>query len=318
MRPHRTLIHVVAAVVEDASGRVLITRRPPGKYLEGRWEFPGGKRIVGESREDALARELREELDLQVDAARPLIRYRHDYPDLSVDLDVWRVQSWTGEPRSMEGQAMDWAYPSEMMQHDLLPADRPVTTALGLPDRCLVTGAFDGQPDFDRRLEVALAGGVRLVQLRMPGADPGTLEALALRAARLCRRFGSRLLINGDPATAARIAETTGADGVQIPSRHIEGLVRRPVSRETLCGISCHDRRELEAAVEADADFAVLGSVLPTVSHPGSTTLGWSGFQDLVADLPLPVYAIGGMTEAALPDAWRAGAQGIAAITAFW
>jgi len=316
--PERSLIHVVAGIVADRAGRVLITQRPPGKHLAGRWEFPGGKRGPGESRLDALARELREELDLRVDQARPLIRYRHDYPELSVDLDVWRVEAWRGTPQGLEGQAMDWASPTELMRHDLLPADRPITTALLLPDRYLVTGHFDSVDDFGERLERALAGGVQLVQLRLPGADPERLQVLAVRAAAICRDRSARLLINGTAEIATGIARACAADGVHLPSRYLGQLGRRPVPQDMLFGASCHDRRDLETAIGVGADFAVLGPVLPTSSHPGAATLGWGGFRELVADLPLPVYAIGGMTDAVLADAWHAGAQGIAAITAFW
>ncbi len=312
------LIHVVAGVIADERGRVLVAERPPGKQLAGSWEFPGGKRFPGEFRLDALARELREELDLTVDRARPLIRYRHDYPDLSVDLDVWRVLEWRGAPRGLEGQALDWVSPAELMGHDLLPADRPITMALLLPDRYLVTGAFDSMDDFEMRLERAMARDLRLVQLRVAGADPERLEALALRAAGICDEHDGRLLINGKPETAAGIARASAADGVHVPSRYLGQLAGRPVPEQMLFGVSCHDRRDLEVAVGVGADFAVLGPVLATPSHPDADTLGWEGFRELVAGLPLPVYAIGGMTDAVLEHAWKAGAQGVAAITAFW
>jgi 8-oxo-dGTP diphosphatase len=318
LRPERPLVHVVAGIVADDSGRVLITQRPPGKHLAGSWEFPGGKRAPGESRLDALVRELREELDLRVDQARPLIRYRHDYPDFSVDLDVWRIQAWRGAPRGLEGQAVNWAPSGELRRLDLLPADRPIITALLLPQRYLVTGPFGSPGDFEARLGRALEGGVRLVQLRIPGADEERMEALALLAARACRGYAARLLINGPPETAIRVARASAADGIHLPSGYLDRAVRRPVPEDMLFGVSCHHGRDLAAAMRVGADFAVLGPVLATMSHPGAATLGWPGFRELIADVPLPVYAIGGMTDAEISDAWRAGAQGIAAITAFW
>ncbi|TLZ37802.1 MAG: (deoxy)nucleoside triphosphate pyrophosphohydrolase, partial [Gammaproteobacteria bacterium] len=79
---------VVAAALYDASGRVLIAQRPPGKHLPGRWEFPGGKVADGEDELAALARELREELGVEVTAARPLMRLEHSYGDRDVELSL--------------------------------------------------------------------------------------------------------------------------------------------------------------------------------------------------------------------------------------
>jgi 8-oxo-dGTP diphosphatase len=318
MRVARPLIHVVAGVLADARGRILITQRPPGKLLAGSWEFPGGKRAAGESRLDALCREILEELDLVVEQARPLIRYRHDYPELSVDLDVWRVRTWRGEPRGLECQAIEWVLPSELIAHDLLPADRPITVALQLPERCLITGAFGTPGEFDRRLAAALRAGIRLVQLRVPDAGVAMTEMLARRASGLCRQYGASLLINGEPAAAARIATAVGAEGVHLPSRYLSREIAGLVPDGGLVGVSCHDRRQLSDAVEMGADFATLSPVLATASHPGAPYLGWDRFRDLVAELPLPVYALGGMEERHLEAAWQSGAVGIAGISAFW
>ena len=318
MQGDRPLIHVVAGVIRDPRGRVLITQRPHGKSLAGQWEFPGGKRAAGESRFEALKREFLEELDLIVERARPLIRYRHDYPDLSVDLDVWQVQAISGEPRGLEQQAMDWVAPAALMAHDLLPADRPITVALQLPERYLITGRFVTTEEFEARLGTALESGIRLVQLRLPGLDIERVAPLAGSAAALCRAHDARLVINGEPDVAARLAVATDADGIHLPSRCLGEVSRRPVPDDLLLGASCHSRAELTAALSLGADYALLSPVRHTSSHPGRECLGWAGFAELVADLPLPIYALGGMSDRDLDDAWQAGAVGIAAFSAFW
>lgn len=314
----RPVLHVVAGVVKDPQGRVLITQRPPGKSLAGQWEFPGGKRATGESRFEALKREFAEELDLVVEQARPLIRYRHDYPDISVDLDVWQIQAFRGEPTGLERQAIDWVSPDALMAHDLLPADRPVTLALQLPERHLITGQFASTEEFETRLQAALESGIRLVQLRLPGRDIERVALLAARASRLCRAHAARLVINGEPDVAAKLAVEADADGIHLPCRYLSGISRRPVPDDLLLGASCHDRAELTAAFSLGADYALLSPVRPTSSHPGRECLGWARFAELVADLPLPVYALGGMSNRDLEDAWQAGAVGVAAISAFW
>ncbi len=315
----RPLVHVVAGVLRDTEGRVLITQRPGGKSQAGLWEFPGGKKADDEGRFDALRREFREELGLQVSRARPLIRYRHDYPDISVDLDVWLIGQCRGEPRGLEGQAMDWVAPENLMAHDLLPADRPITTAIQLPDRYLITGSFRSPDEFEERLGKALDAGIRLVQLRIPGAeDADDLAAVAERAQEICSLRGAALLINGEPRMASEIAAGIGARGIHVPARY---LGRDPALGSALpgiVGVSCHDRSELTAAIRMGADFAVVSPVQPTASHPRAASLGWEGFRELVAGLPLPVYALGGMKESDMDSAWNAGAIGVAGISAFW
>jgi mutator protein MutT len=132
----RPFIHVVAAAVIDATGRVLIAQRPAGKHLAGGWEFPGGKLEPGEERLAGLARELREELGITtMGTPRPLIRVNHAYPSRDVLLDMWVVKRFSGEPRGLDGQALRWCTQDELGVTELLPADRPIVAALRLPER---------------------------------------------------------------------------------------------------------------------------------------------------------------------------------------
>ena len=121
---------VVAGALYDARGRVLITQRPPGKALAGRWEFPGGKLHDGEDPQAGLVRELREELGVEVHAAERLMRYRVDQPGRVLWLDLWIVSSWSGTVAGLDGQAWTWVEPQELPQHDILEADRPIVEAL--------------------------------------------------------------------------------------------------------------------------------------------------------------------------------------------
>jgi 8-oxo-dGTP diphosphatase len=124
------IVRVVAGVMRDGHGRVLINERPPGKHMSGYWEFPGGKVARGESAEAALARELSEELGVRVERSRPLVRLRHDYADRTVELDVLIVESYQGVPQSLEGQALKWVRAQELSSEVLLPADLPIVQAL--------------------------------------------------------------------------------------------------------------------------------------------------------------------------------------------
>jgi mutator protein MutT len=128
-------IHVAAAVLFDRRGRILIAQRPAGKHLAGSWEFPGGKIEPGETRTAALGRELKEELGVTIEHPRPLLRLRHAYPYGEVLLDVWVVRRYRGEPRGLDGQALQWCSRRELPDVELLPADQPIVDALRLPER---------------------------------------------------------------------------------------------------------------------------------------------------------------------------------------
>jgi 8-oxo-dGTP diphosphatase len=124
------VIHVVAGALLDGAGSVLIAQRPPGKHLAGGWEFPGGKLLADEAPLLGLHRELREELGIEVLQAEWLASCQHDYPDRRVMLELWTVPAFSGTPQSLDGQALRWVPLSELEAVGLLPADKPLVTAL--------------------------------------------------------------------------------------------------------------------------------------------------------------------------------------------
>ncbi len=119
---------VAAALIAD--GRVLIAERPAGKHMAGRWEFPGGKRADGESERQALSRELREELGVELIDGHHIMSLTHAYPERTVELSLWLVERFRGEPRGLEGQALKWVEPGRLSEEDILEADRPFVAAL--------------------------------------------------------------------------------------------------------------------------------------------------------------------------------------------
>ena len=309
-------IHVAAAALIDDRERVLLTQRRAGTHLAGLWEFPGGKvEAYDDGIRFALIRELQEELGITPTQYRPLIRVRHCYGGRGVLLDVWRVTAWGGEPQGREGQPLKWVPVSQLRDWPMPAADVPVVQALQLPDRYLVTP--EPGPDsaaFLAALEASLQAGVRLVQLRAPRLEAAVLRDLATRCLSLCHAAGARLLLNGDPA----LALDCGADGVHLNSRQLMDLAARPLPAHLLVGASCHHGRELSHAARIGADFAVLGPVRVTASHPGLGAIGWQRFYHLTDAATLPVYALGGMNLDDQFTAWRHGAQGIAAIRGLW
>lgn len=306
-------IHVVAAVVQDAGGRILVARRPEHVHLGGLWEFPGGKLEPGEERLAGLRRELREELGIDIASARPLIAVPHRYPDQDVLLDVWKLRAWRGEVHGREGQRLRWVTPAELAELALPAADGPVLTALSLPSLYLVTPEPDAAGFVDT-LETCLAAGVRLVQLRARVTSRDRLEPIVAQCLAACARHGARLLLNADPAVALAL----GAHGVHLSGAALRLARKRDWPGGLLTGASCHDDDELRRAEDCGVDFVVVGPVLPTRTHPDAKPLGWDRFAGLVAATRLPAFALGGLGPADRPTAWAAGSQGIAAISAIW
>ena len=306
--------HVAAAVVVDAQGRILISQRPGHVHQGGLWEFPGGKLEASETAEAALKRELREELGINVHAARPLIRVFHEYPDKPVLLDVWRVTGYSGEPTGLEGQPLDWVAVDDLGERAFPAADGAILKALNLPERYLITPEPDlHDRQFLVKLERALARGITLVQLRAKAVSPADYQALVADVQSVCREASARLLLNADPLLAREL----DADGVHLNSARLMAMVERPAGIQLL-GASCHTHAEVQQAGSLGLDFIVVSPVQQTRSHPDAVVLGFDGLRILTELATMPVYALGGMSEADLDKAFLHGAQGIAAISGLW
>jgi 8-oxo-dGTP diphosphatase len=122
------LLLVVAAALIDVDGRVLLAQRPKGKALEGLWEFPGGKMDTSERPEDALIRELREELGVEAKAAclAPLTFASHTYKDFHLLMPLYVCRKWEGFVRPLDGQRLKWVRPKDMRSYPMPPADEPL------------------------------------------------------------------------------------------------------------------------------------------------------------------------------------------------
>jgi len=307
------ITHVAAAVLLRPDGSYLLGQRAVGTFYPGYWEFPGGKVEAGESPREAVIRELHEELGIEVVQAYPWIVREHRYEHANVKLHFFRVTEWRGELQDHVHAALAWQPAGVLTASPMLPANGPVLKALALPDFYAITDA--GEIGIDRQLgllEQSLRNRLRLVQIREPELAEPQLTSFAAQAVRLCQSFGARVLINGDMELATEL----GADGIHLPARQLMTLAQRPDFK--LVGASCHNATELLQAEQMQLDFAVVGPVAVTASHPGQAAIGWSKFSDVVQNRSLPVFAIGGMTPDNMTEAWRQGAHGIAAIRSAW
>ena len=308
-------IHVAVGAIINHAGEVLISRRAEQSHQGGLWEFPGGKLEDNEPVQAALARELEEELGIQVQQCEPLIRIHHDYADRPVLLDVWCVTRFEGTPTGREGQPLCWIDPAALDGRVFPAANLPIIKALQLPHEYLITGKFSDKEDFIRRLQTALEQGIRLVQFRPRTAlTEADYAALVEQAMQLTRSYGAKLLLNTSLAEFAKHE----VDGLHLNSDALMACNKRPIAKDKWLCASVHDETELAQANSIDVDFIMLSPVLPTQSHPGAPTLGWNRFHALTEKSHSPVFALGGMDSSHLAPAREKGAQGIAAITAFW
>jgi 8-oxo-dGTP diphosphatase len=316
-------LHVAVAAIINPQRQVLLSLRPDHLHQGGLWEFPGGKLEPGESVRQALQREIVEELGLRIDAARPLIRVRHRYADRQVLLDVWRVDEFSGRAQGCEGQRIEWVPVEALAERSFPAANGPIIRALQLPSAYLITPDPDHYSDpgpgrehesFLQRLQVALAAGVELVQLRAPRLDPPAYAALARSVITLGHQYGARVLLNA----GAELVEQLGADGLHLNSQRLAQAVQRPLTSRFTVIASCHSQEQLRQAGRLGVDGAVLSPVQSTASHPGAPPLGWTRFAEWVDACSFPVYALGGMSADDVTVAQAHGGQGIAAIRGLW
>jgi len=306
------VVEVAAAVILRADGQeFLLACRPEGKVYAGYWEFPGGKVEPGETVRQALVRELQEELGITATACSPWLTRRFTYPHATVRIHFWRVTAWDGEigvTAPLEHSAVAWQRIGEAATvSPVLPANGPILKALALPTTLAITqSAVVGEDVELARLEQAVARGIRLFQIREKELPEAERAWFAQSALAMVRPSGALLMINDDAPLAHRIQ----ADGLHLSAASLRNCHERPDF--PWVGASCHNAEELAKAEALELDYALLGPVLPTLSHPGATTLGWDGFERLAAGRTMPIFALGGLQMEMLTEAQDHGAHGIA------
>jgi len=305
-------IDVAVGVVIRSDGAVLLGQRIPGKPYAGWWEFPGGKLEPGESVEQALVRELHEELGLEVVASQPWVVREFVYPHARVRLHFRRVPDFRGEPASREGQAFVWRQPDRVDVAPLLPATVPVIGWLRLPTLCLVCGsagsteeralaALGRALEDARSLEVGQPRARPIVVLAEPTLSQERFERLFYRVRALCSAQGARLLVSDrHPASFAQ-----AADGAVVRAATLASHSRRPAG--AIAAAWCANEQDLQAAARLGCDFALAADGCLAALARG-------------APLPALLEAPPGddATRRTLDEARRAGAHGIVLALRLW
>jgi 8-oxo-dGTP diphosphatase len=310
-------LHVAVGVIENKRGEILIAKRPDSAHQGGLWEFPGGKVDAGETLQSALYRELKEELAIDVQQSQPLIQIRHDYPDKSVLLDVYRVTDFSGEAKGNEGQPVLWVRPELLSQYEFPAANKSIINAIHLPKVFAITGDYFSAQDFEKKFSTLLSRQIKLIQLRIKDFSHQHHREFFDIANNLCAEK-IQLQINTSVDEFLNLNLQNSKLGLHLNSDQLMRHSRRPVDEKRLLGVSCHSLAELQQAEEIQADYVLLSPVNFTKSHPDAEVLGWKQFQKMIEKINIPVYALGGMRESDLTSAIQSGAQGIASIGTWW
>ncbi len=307
------LIDVAVGVLITPDHQVLLASRPEGKPYAGWWEFPGGKLEAGESVAQALARELHEELNFDILNAFPWVTLEHVYEHAHVRLHFTRVTLWQGQPSAREGQQFAWFSLKGELPKPLLPATVPTLRWLQLPSVIGISYAnVIGLASFIQAFERQLVQGLKALIVREPDWSDEQVDTLLQALLPRAREHQAQIFVSSRHARRLWY----GADGVHLRSADAAVLTQRPDLEWV--GVSVHGAQEINHAAALKADFCVLGSVMPTATHPGTPTLGWPGFMQTKGHNALPVYAIGGLRRTDLDIAQAHGAHGVALMRDLW
>lgn len=315
-------------VIFDSEKNILIAKRSDDQHQGGLWEFPGGKVEANESVQQALARELDEEVGIQCspELMTPLIQIPFHYPDKSVYLDVWKVyEHLPGDFRTAhgkEGQPVIWAPLAELAEYEFPAANKAILSALMLPDLIAIT-PDSGVED----IRSYIAGCLRL----QAGSRPGVIQLRAHRLAQhefleltqilypQCQQAGVKLVCNCPLDWIKDIGEEF-TDGLHLSVKNLNVLLdsrKRPVTDSIWLSASVHNLDELEKAQQLGVDYVLLSPLKKTSCHPGAKPLSGSELKEILDNARVPVYGLGGLTIADLSEVKKLGMQGVAGISAF-
>ncbi len=311
-------IHVAVAVVFNSKGQVLWAQRPQGKPYANYWEFPGGKVEANESIWQALVRELKEELDLDILEGGPWFVIDHDYEHAKVRLHLYRVWKFSGNPRALEQQRFTWSSLSDSILTPILPATLPILPLFNQPQLMRITH-FEAMSIthalnlFETDKEKAQWRGLR-IYFREKNLSAQQLVATYQATWNWCTNHDVPLVVN---SVTALLLLQAGFPLQVNTTLHLtqDHLMNTPsqLSRFKVIGASVHRPEHLAVAHAKQLTYALLGAVKATPSHPDQEGLGWTGFYEMLhGKTQLPVFAVGGLSFDDLVHAQGYGAHGIA------
>ncbi|ABL02722.1 mutator MutT protein [Candidatus Ruthia magnifica str. Cm (Calyptogena magnifica)] len=305
------IIKTVVGVLRNKNQEILISKRKKEQFMGGFWELPGGKIETGESLKQAIIRELKEELGIQVNQLTLHKTMMHKYEDRAVQLSIYNINEHQNTPLGIEGQAISWASVDELNNYKLLPTMKAFISSITLPNKYWITPSSNHQSDeWMGKFNQKLNSDITLLQLRSKiELDNSFIRELNNK----CKKNNIKLLLN----TINKTFNEPYCDGWHLTTTEMLKLSKRPCADNKLLGVSTHNLTEALKAQTMGADFVVISPVQTTKTHPDTISLGWDIAKEIVDKLNIPVYFLGGMALKDLEKTQQLGAQGIAGISAF-
>ncbi|SFV65781.1 Mutator mutT protein (7,8-dihydro-8-oxoguanine-triphosphatase) [hydrothermal vent metagenome] len=292
---------VVVAIFQDGN-KILLAQRKKNTFMSGFWELSGGKVEEGEKKVDALIREIKEELGVEILESQFFTKFTQQYKDRKINLFFYKIKKYQGIPEGLEGQEIKWVIKDEVDNFKLLPTMNKLLKILNLPDTLWIT------PEEITLIEIKqkLKQGIKLVQLR---SKKTFTKKEIQQIYELCQKYQAKLMLN----TQNMDFSLDCVDGFHLNTKLLFELKKIPSDK--LISTVAHNKIELEKAYKLEADFCFISPVLATSSHQTTKPLGWDGAKKLFEISKLPVYFLGGLSNKELSKAKEIGAIGIAGIS---
>jgi len=303
----KTIKAVVGILYSKNNTQILITKRRKNQFMPNYWELPGGKIETGEEEEDALARELQEELGIKTLRISLKHVMTHHYKDKTVNLSIYNVESYKGNVTGTEGQDVRWCNLQNLSNYKLLPTMRIIINRIRLPEYYWITPDERDPELLLQKCQNHLITGAKIIQLRSKDLIEHSYIG---KIHNLCQSYEARLILNVPNKTFKE-----PCDGWHLTSEELLKYSKRPCANNKLLGASAHNMKEAKYAETISVDYISLAPIEETPSHPNATPLGWEVAKDIVSKSNLPVYLLGGMGRDSLGRALKIRAQGIAGIS---
>jgi len=306
-------INVAVGILIDSNKKILLAQRPKSRSWSGWWEFPGGKLEKNESTREALSRELKEEVGIDVVNCEKWVTRNYSYEEHNVTLYFFKITKWNGKLTPKEGQKLLWINPSEVNKDTILPPNIFILNALSLPTQYGITNISETPKEiFLNQLLNQLEQGLKMIQIREKNLPLEELKKTTLEIIRICKSFSAKVILN----SSIELANDVNANGVHLNSIELRKFNKKP--KNMIVSASCHSEDDVQIAQDKGIDFVVLSPVNKTNSHPKIVPLGWSKFLSITSKFDIPIYALGGMKKSDIDNALDSGAIGIASQRDIW
>ena len=306
-------INVSVGVLIDSNKKILLAQRPKSRSWSGWWEFPGGKLEKNESPEEALVRELKEEVGIIVVNYEKWVTRNYSYEEHNITLFFFKVTGWNGDLIPKENQKLLWINPCEANKATILPANVFILNALSLPTQYGITNISETPKEiFLNQLLKQLEQGLRMIQIREKNLPIEEFKKITLEIIKICKPFSAKVILN----STIELVNDVNANGVHLNSIELKKFTKK--SKNIIVSASCHSEEDVKVAQDKGIDFVVLSPVNKTISHPRIVPMGWGNFLKISNKFDIPIYALGGMKKNDINIALESGAIGISSQRDIW